>query len=243
MIKDVDISIITVTKNSQLYIRQNIESVISQNIKNYEHIIIDAVSTDKTLEIANEYKSDKLVVVSEPDDGVYDAMNKGIYKARGEFIAILNSDDEYIPGALGKILKKYKKEDSVGIICCSGIFFGDKKIIFSNYKKLGYRMTIFHPGVIVRRGIYNKYGVYNSKYRISADYEFFLRLKFNPKFQGQALKIEKNLLSKMRRGGLSSNKILAARENYNIHKKYLNKYIAYIFFYARLIKYKLKNDN
>ena len=94
------ISIITVTKNSEKFIENNILSVINQTYKNYEHIIIDGNSSDKTMEIINKYKSKIAIVISENDNGLYDAINKGIQNASGEIIGILHSDDYWHENAL-----------------------------------------------------------------------------------------------------------------------------------------------
>ena len=89
------ITIITVTKNSEKFIERNILSVINQSYKNYEHIIIDGNSSDKTMQIINKYKGKLAKVISEDDEGLYEAMNKGIINATGEIIGILNSDDYF----------------------------------------------------------------------------------------------------------------------------------------------------
>ena len=94
------ITIITVTKNSEKFIERNILSVINQSYKNYEHIIIDGNSSDKTMEIINKYKDKISKIVSEDDSGLYEAMNKGILNTTGEIIGILNSDDYYYVDAL-----------------------------------------------------------------------------------------------------------------------------------------------
>ena len=98
-------SIITVTKNSGKHLEKNILSVQNQTFKNFEHIIIDGNSKDKTKLILRKYKN-KLKIISENDKGLYDAMNKGIKLAQGDIIGILNSDDYYYPNAL-KIIKNY----------------------------------------------------------------------------------------------------------------------------------------
>ena len=108
------ISIITVTKNSEKYLEKNILSVHKQKYKNYEHIIIDGKSTDKTIDIINKHKKKIKYFISEKDKGLYDAMNKGIKKSNGDIIGILNSDDIYYKKTLeivNKYFNKYKKLD------------------------------------------------------------------------------------------------------------------------------------
>ena len=98
--KNLKISIITVVKNNKDTIEKNILSLINQNYKNYEHIIIDGGSKDGTLEIINKYRNDIKHFISEKDNGIYDAMNKGIDKAEGDIVGILNADDYYFSNAL-----------------------------------------------------------------------------------------------------------------------------------------------
>ena len=104
--KNPKITIITVVKNSEKFIEQNIKSLINQSYQNYEHIIVDGLSTDKTMEIVNKYKSKIHKIISEKDKGLYDAMNKGIKNSSGDIIGILNSDDYFNSDAL-KIVKNY----------------------------------------------------------------------------------------------------------------------------------------
>ena len=106
--KNPKISIITVVKNNEKFIEKNILSVINQTYKNYEHIIVDGNSSDGTLKIINKYRNKISKIISEKDDGLYDAMNKGIKNATGDIISILNSDDYYYENALN-IVKKYFK--------------------------------------------------------------------------------------------------------------------------------------
>ena len=112
--KKYKISIITVTKNSEKYLEKNILSINKQKYKNYEHIIIDGQSTDKTIDIINKNKNKIKYFISEKDNGLYDAMNKGIKKSSGDIIGILNSDDVYYNEALNivnKYFNKYKNLD------------------------------------------------------------------------------------------------------------------------------------
>ena len=109
--KNPKITVITVVKNSEKYLEKNIKSLMNQSYKNYEHIIIDGSSTDKSMEIAAKYKDNIHKIISEEDNGLYDAMNKGIKNANGDIIGILNSDDYYNEGAL-EIVKNYFEDKS-----------------------------------------------------------------------------------------------------------------------------------
>ena len=105
--KKYKISIITVTKNSEKFLKENIDSIISQNYQNYEHIFVDGNSTDNTIKIIKSYKKKKIILIKNKNDkGLYHAMNVGIKKAKGDIIGILNSDDLYFKNTL-KIVNKY----------------------------------------------------------------------------------------------------------------------------------------
>jgi glycosyltransferase involved in cell wall biosynthesis len=119
------VSIITTTLNAEKYLEKNIQSVISQNIDNLEHILVDGMSNDKTLEIVEKYKSHFSKVIIEKDRGIYDGMNKGILAAKGELVGILNSDDYYYDNRiLNLVLSHYElsKKKDIRIIRVPGHF-------------------------------------------------------------------------------------------------------------------------
>lgn len=184
-------SIITVCYNSEKTIGRTLDSVLHQTVDDYEYIIIDGASTDKTLEIVNSYQDkfgDKLEVFSEPDNGIYDAMNKGINKASGELIGIVNSDDYYELDALENISKEYKKILSTE----SGkdidiVLYGMLRLLeegkefgieFYNHNFLG-KVMLTHPTCFVSKTVYEKYGAFDTQYRSAADMDFLLRVKMN----------------------------------------------------------------
>ena len=105
------ISVITITKNSQDTVEQTILSVINQNCKNVEHIIVDGGSTDNTLDIIAKYKHDISICISESDEGISDAFNKGISICSGDIVAIINSDDWYEPNVFNKVLEEFSRQD------------------------------------------------------------------------------------------------------------------------------------
>lgn len=171
------VSIITVCYNSEQTIEQTILSVLGQTYCNIEYIIIDGGSIDNTLNIIKKYGKD-IKLISEHDEGIYHAMNKGIMCSSGEIIGIINSDDWYEANAVELSLKYLKNDD------CD-LTYGKCKCIYKDQeigedkcddlKELRYRMTISHPTVFVKKKIYEKYGIFNQKYRISADYDLMLR--------------------------------------------------------------------
>jgi putative glycosyltransferase len=191
------VSIITVCYNSAVTIDRTIKSVLAQNYDNIEYIIIDGASQDNTLERIENYQGkfiDKfnreIRIVSEPDKGIYDAMNKGIQLAQGDFIGILNSDDAYMPEAVSKIIS-CATDDKLQV-CYGGIRIFQKdileSIVFLSHLFLEERM-IAHPACFVTKKVYEKYGNFSTKYKSSSDYEFMLRISqkkdvvFNPVYE------------------------------------------------------------
>ena len=181
-------SIITVCFNVENTIKDTLESLYNQTHTDFEYILIDGKSTDDTLEKIKEYehkfreKSINYRWISETDNGMYDAMNKGISMAKGELIGILNSDDWYEKNALEEVNKEYEKVKKKAIY--SGemqrvkrdktpykILY-NKKCIERNINKI---MPINHPATFVHREIYNSIGLFDTRYKLSADYDFIFR--------------------------------------------------------------------
>ena len=174
------VSIITVCFNSEKTIKRTIESVCNQTYRNIESIIIDGKSTDNTLNVVKEYEEifqERLTVISESDNGIYDAMNKGIALARGEMIGIINSDDFYELDAVEQIMQ-HVIEDQYQI--CYGEIRKLKNDIEESVMLLSHRFLeermIGHPACFVSRAVYEKYGLYDTNYKSAADYEFMLRV-------------------------------------------------------------------
>ncbi len=223
------ISIITVVKNNAQTIKDAIDSVLSQTYQNIEYIVIDGGSTDGTVEIINGYKEKIDILISEPDYGIYDAMNKGIKEASGDIIGFLNSDDMYNDEhVLNRIYEVFAKT-KVDIVYGDLVYVeksNTSKII--RYWKAGeYKKGAFkrgwhppHPSFFVKKEIYEKYGLFDLDYRIAADYELMLR--FIEKYRIKTVYIQ-NLLVKMRTGGESNrsvaNIIKANIESYKAWKK------------------------
>jgi glycosyltransferase involved in cell wall biosynthesis len=208
------ISIITVCYNSEQYIKSAIESVINQDYKDIEYILIDGVSRDNTLEIIKEY-ADKIPALikwkSEPDNGIYDAMNKGIQMATGDIIGILNSDDCYMSNdVLSIVVKAITDKDS----CYGNIIYikNDKPYRYwksGKYKSFKQGWMPPHPAFFVKKEIYEKYGKFRLDCGSAADYELMLR--FLEKEKISTIWIDK-IFTVMRVGG-ASNKNIEARIN------------------------------
>lgn len=206
------ISIITVTYNAERYIRDCIYSIQQQNIE-VEHLIIDGQSADATLNILDENRSLFKHVISEPDNGIYDAMNKGINLVSEGIVGILNADDYYPDiDVLEKVCAVF--EDPTVDACYGDLKYIDcldKQKVVRYWKAGEYRSKKFfwgwmppHPTFFVRKSVYERYGLFNPDLGTAADYEIMLR--FLLKNQIHAVYIHETLVH-MRTGGVSNAKI------------------------------------
>ncbi|UZE29969.1 glycosyltransferase family 2 protein [Pseudomonas asplenii] len=205
------LSIITVCYNSAATIRDTIESVLAQDYGDIEYIVVDGGSTDGTQAIVESYGNRISTFVSERDKGIYDAMNKGVALASGEVVGILNSDDFYEgTEIISSVVEAFQLHPG------SDVVFGDVVFVNSdNLQKITrfYRGNRFapwklrfgwmppHPASFIRRAAYGKVGAYALKYRISADYEFFVRFFLIHRLGYSYLN---KVLVRMRAGGAST---------------------------------------
>lgn len=215
------VSIITIAYNSAETIEDTIKSVTSQDYSDLEYIIIDGGSTDDTLAIVEKYKDKISKVISEPDKGIYDAMNKGVANATGELIGILNSDDIYADEkVVSDIVEKIGEKDA---IYADLVYVDrDKTDKVTRYWKSGeYKKGDFlkgwmppHPTFFVRKKCYNDYGTYNLKLKSAADYECMLRMIHKHEI---SLAYLPRVITKMRVGGQSNvtvnNRVKANQED------------------------------
>ncbi len=173
------ISIITVSYNAVKTIEQTILSVLNQSYSNIEYLLIDGGSTDGTVNIIEKYANRLAYWVSEPDKGIYDAMNKGIELAKGDLIGLVNSDDWY-ENVLEDLAHLYMIKGN------NSIYHGDVNLHFMHKASLVYKpcldlskfykgTIINHPTVFVPKKIYTDLGLFNIKYKIAADYDFLIR--------------------------------------------------------------------
>jgi len=178
------VAVVTVVYNGAKHLEQAIESVTNQTYHNIEYIIIDGGSTDGTPDIIKQYENHIAYWVSETDNGIYDAMNKGIKKASGEFIGMLNADDWYEPEVIEKVANKIDSlegEVEGRVIYCDSYNYDEElstgfKTKQTSEMKYWKGMTISHQAMFIHRSIYDRLGLYNLDYRFAADYEFFLRM-------------------------------------------------------------------
>ena len=205
------ISIVTVSYNSEKTIRDTILSVLSQTYPDVEYILVDGASTDGTLKVIDEYREKISQVISEPDKGIYDAMNKGIRRATGDFVGILNSDDflaapDIIEG-LAAFLQEHPDLDcSYADVVYVRRDAPDKILRLYSSKNFSPRrvrigLMIPHAGFYAKRELFEKFGYYKLDYRVAADFELMARFMKN----GAVLGRFPRTMVKMRNGGISSN--------------------------------------
>ncbi len=174
------ISIITPVYNAVNTVEKTILSVINQKIKSeLEYIVVDGSSNDGSLDIIKQYSESINILISEPDQGVYDAMNKGIAHATGDIVGIINADDWYNEGALQIVENIFEQEKEVALVY-SPIenYFGGKYLntfIPGKLQNLVFKFTLNHPSCFLRKSVYNKLGVFDLSYSIAADYDFIFR--------------------------------------------------------------------
>lgn len=213
------VSVITVTYNSEKTLKYTLESVLKQTYKNYEHIIVDGLSKDNTMQIVKKYETKyngKLKYISEKDLGLYDAMNKGIKIATGDIIGILNSDDIYAnETVLEKIVNKFK-ETKCDATYANLIYMDEEtmskpqRIWNSPEGKLENGWHPAHPTLYLKKEVYEKIGVFNINYKIAADYDFMIRVM---KEKSIKLSYINEYLIYMRAGGASTAGIKGYIEN------------------------------
>ena len=239
MNKNLKISVVTVTKNSEKFLEENLQSLKNQTYRNFEHIIIDGKSTDKTIEIIKKYSDQINFWKSEIDSSLYEAMNKGIDKSTGDIIGILNSDDIYYPQALSIVNDYFSNYPDIDFLF--GSVEKHKLMHGFNPKKIKWTFgfyTTHSIGFFIRKSSQLKLGLYDTQYKYSADYDLFYRMIVKENFKGISTK-KNEILGKFRKGGLSSRirYIDFLRENNRIRiNNGQNKFIVYIIFLLRLTR-------
>lgn len=208
------ISIITIAYNSERTIEQTIKSVISQSYPHKEYIIVDGLSTDNTLNIVNSYAHQIDCIISEADNGISDAFNKGIAKATGDLIVLINSDDELLPEALQIVADTWDGQ--------SDIWSGDYT---AWNEKTGQTFTIcpsldfpnppyfrraVHQGRFITKRLYERIGLYDESIRYPMDLEFLLRAYSN----GATFQYTPQSVAKFRLGGATNDNVFKKKHDY-----------------------------
>lgn len=245
------VSIITVSFNSKDTIEDTIVSVLKQKYADIEYIVVDGGSADGTLDVINKYSQRISRFISKPDNGMYDAINKGIRLATGDIVALLHSDDMYATDhAVEDIVNSFRP--GIDSVYADLIYVDrdnlDKVVRYYdssafNVSKFAYGWMPAHPTCFFRKSVYDRYGLYKEDYRIAADFELLVR--FYARFKVSHNYLHK-VIVKMRNGGLStknlkSNMILnneilrACREN-GVQTNYLKIYSKYFLKIFQLFK-------
>jgi len=203
------ISVITVCYNSVSTIQATFESVLKQTYLNFEYIVVDGNSIDGTISIVKEYESQfdgKMRWISEPDEGLYDAMNKGIEMARGDVIGILNSDDVFFNSqVLEHIVSSFDLRSDIDAVYGNLYYVAQNNISTIIRKWITGEQAKFetgwhpaHPALYIKKNVYEMYGKFNLRYRIASDFEIMLR--FIDKHHIKLIYLNE-ILVKMRLGG------------------------------------------
>lgn len=243
------ISIVTACLNSEDTIKDTIESVLNQTCIDFEYCIIDGKSSDGTIDIIKrfEYKFKKkgilLKWISEKDLGIYDAWNKGIKMANGHWICFLGSDDKLYMNAMKSYEKVIVNNKNLEYISSKVKLVKNNKVIKILSGKWKWKifkryMNVAHVGSLHTRTYFNKYGLYNTDFKIAGDYEMLLRSKENLKYY-----FLNEVTAEMDANGISNNQVYKAlleTKYAKINTADSNKYIANIYFYWALLKAKLK---
>lgn len=208
LVQHLKISLITVVYNAETTIRGCIESVISQNFKNIEYIIIDGGSTDGTKQIINEFSDHIDIFVSEPDSGIYEAMNKGIELATGDIVGTLNSDDFFSDNDVLTAISNAFLQKNTDVVYGDLDYVNSKGVTVRKWRSKDYRDGMFnwgwmppHPTFYCKTGLFKKLGFYMPEYGTAADYELMLRFLHTNKVNSFYLN---KVLVKMTVGGLSN---------------------------------------
>lgn len=228
------ISIITATYNSGATLRDTIESVLGQDCSDWQHVIVDGGSKDNTVDIIKEYApryGGRLRWISEPDKGLYDAMNKGIAMADGEIIGILNSDDFYSSkDVLSKVTQEMKNTDVDAVY--GDIHFVNDDDLNTNVRyytskyfrrwmmKMGYQPA--HPSFYCRKSIYYRYGAFDIDFKVAADFENMLRFIYINRIRTRYLNLD---FVTMRTGGASTSGWASHRRIISDHRKAFKKHM------------------
>jgi glycosyltransferase involved in cell wall biosynthesis len=240
------LTVVTATYNSEKTLTRTIESLLKQTNLNFEYILVDGESTDKTVEIIksfeNQFKEKEIsyLWISEKDLGIYDAFNKGIKLSKGDWISFLGSDDYYLEDALNNYFESINKlQENIDFVY-SNIKVENKKIISDlwTWEKFRRKMNIPHVGSFHNVKYFKKYGFFNTNYKIAGDYELLLRAKKELKTH----KVDK-ITTIMSDGGISNNqvkKLYLETTKAKIETGKINRFISNFDYVIWILKYKIK---
>jgi glycosyltransferase involved in cell wall biosynthesis len=252
------ITIITVCYNSETHLRSTIESVLHQTYQDIEYIIVDGNSQDRTVSIIRDYETEfagRLKWISEPDKGIYDAMNKGIRMATGDVIGILNSDDFYTSeSVIKRLVNEFERKEIDAVYgdvhyvnntdLSRPVRYYSSRFFCPGLMRFGYMPA--HPSFYCKRSVYEKYGLYNISYKVAADFEMLLRLLYIHRITTSYLPMD---FVTMRTGGASSSGLQSHKQIFHDHLRalkanniYSNRFLLgqrYIFKMGEILTYKI----
>lgn len=226
---------ITITFNSQRFLAETIESVLSQDFIDFEYIFIDGGSTDETLEIIENFanRDSRIRWVSEPDKGISDAMNKGVKMATGDIVSHLHSDDTYLPGALGQVANAFARQANASWLTgCLRNVNERGELLYDTQLKEDYSLTrllrrnlIGHPATFIRRELFSEVGEFDTALRYAMDYDLWLRIALHY----PVLPLPSLLATfRVHAESLSSRELLQAfAEEYQIRQRFRSEYVAF----------------
>jgi glycosyltransferase involved in cell wall biosynthesis len=207
-VQDIRVSLITVTYNAESTIERCIRSVIAQKYQNIEYIVIDGASTDSTLQIINRYTKNIKIIISEPDKGMYDALNKGIKLATGDITGILNADDYFASDDILADVATAFMYNNTDILYGNLDFVDVNETIIRKWRTKAYTKRDFslgwmpaHPTFYCRKSLFNSLGFYSLEYGSAADYELMLRFMHTTNVNVYFLD---KVMVKMQGGGMSN---------------------------------------
>lgn len=244
------ISIITICFNSERTIEDTLRSVSEQSYDNIEHVVVDGASTDKTLEIVKKYQSGKMLLVSEKDHGLYDALNKGFKLATGDIIGILHSDDFFANNdSIKDLVQIFENNPNCDAVSASVEIFKPKQMnqAYRKYNASKFKLWQFrignqppHPGFYIKKEAFDRIGFFNSSYKISGDFDWLLRGLLKEKIQ---VVYSELVLVHMRDGGISSSgvksKKIMNKENLRVlksHGIYSNSIMIYCKYFLKVFQ-------
>lgn len=227
------VSIITAVLNRRDEIKQSLDSLINQTYKNIQHVIVDGESTDGTLEILKDYKNSvkdyEVILISEKDNGLYEALNRGLKLCTGDIIGVLHAGDLLANGnVLETVVKKFRESQDIDGVYGNVLFFNDNNAIVRetelgevSLEKIFKGWHPIHTALFLRKRVYDKLGFYREDFDIASDYEYILRIFFKGKIK---LAYLNKVLVKMKTGGKSGHtpkKLLRKlKEDWLIIKEY-----------------------
>ena len=208
------VSIVAVVRNAAGTIEECLQSVASQSHVDVEHIVIDGASTDGTMDVVDRHRDQLAVVVSEPDRGIYDAMNKGIAVATGDVIGTLNADDRYADtGVLARVTAAFAQSPALDAVYGDLVYVArdDPTRIVRYWRSRPYEPGLFergwmpaHPTFFVRRQVYERHGLFDLDFRIQSDFELTMRFMA---IYGIHTRYLPGVMVRMRMGGVTNNSI------------------------------------